>query len=179
MLRKLRRHQDLLLSSIITFLGGSLCVISEFPDERISPDGVSFRGISLQAAPRTSVDKQFSCLQRTHVGLPKKQRYTASLRIAILRDRRARLGLEVVMKHDGNGGGGWRNISSFSEFSSARSLRGIADSMVADCSTASNPARFTYHHSTLQGACSAALLLSRNRHHAQLRALPLFPGRNR
>jgi len=40
-------------------------------------------------------------------------------------------------------------------------------------------ARFTYHHSTLQGACSAALLLSRNRHHAQLRALPLFPGQNR
>ena len=162
MLRKLRRHQDLLLSSIITFLGGGLCVISEFPDERISPDGVSFRGISLQAAPRTSVDKQFSCLQRTHVGLPKKQRYTASLRIAILRDRRARLGLEVVMKHDRNGGGGWRNISSFSEFSSARSLRGIADGMVADCSTASNPAppNGLLHLSPLQAArsllCSAA-----------------------
>lgn len=85
----------------------------------------------------------------------------------------------------GDGGGGWRNISSLLGFSGARSLRvialhgGMVGGMVADCSTASNPARFTYHHSTLQGACSAALLLSRNRPHAQLRALPLFPGRNR
>ena len=66
------------------------------------------------------------------------------------------------MKHDGNGGGGWRNISSFSEFSSARSLRGIADGMVADCSTASNPAspNGLLHLSPLHAArsllCSAA-----------------------
>ena len=65
----------------------------------------------------------------------------------------------------GDGGRGWRNISSLLGFSGARSLRvialhgGMVGGMVADCSTASNPARFTYHHSTLQGACSPALLL--------------------
>ena len=65
----------------------------------------------------------------------------------------------------GDGGGGWRNISSLFGFSGARSLRvialhgGMVGGMVADCSTALNPAQWPASPITTPRCKEPALLL--------------------